>query len=154
MAKKGGKKKGGGKKKKADDGGGEQAFSDFQPLVLLPEVPEWVTLDLKLLNWNYMNFQWRVKTSTRLFAVREKLKDRHGRITELKICKEQFSAKNELKEDMATLEQCHIRGAPQDAPPIRYTIYYDFKPVDSDDPLLLVENFHVYGQDELNPSPA
>ena len=96
-----------------------------------------------------MNFQWRVKTSTRLFAVREKLKERHGRITDLKICKEQFSAKNELTNDMATLEQCHIRGAPQDAPPIRYTIYYDFKQLDSDDPLLLVENFHVYGSDEL-----
>merc|ERR1712100_214108 len=124
----GGKKKKGGKAKK-DSGGEEQKFSDFQPLVLLPEVEEWVTLDMKLLNWNYMNFQWRVKTSTRLFAVQKKIIERHGRIADLKICKEQFSERYELKDDMATLESYGIRGAPIDAPPIVYTIYYDFKPV-------------------------
>jgi ubiquitin len=44
------KKKKGGKKKKADSGGEEtQKFSDFQPLVLLPEVEEWVTLDMKVI---------------------------------------------------------------------------------------------------------
>ena len=50
-------KKKGGKKKKKDDGGGGSAAptSSFQPLVLVPVVEEWVTLDLKLLNWNYRN---------------------------------------------------------------------------------------------------
>jgi ubiquitin len=133
------KKKKGGKKKKADSGGEEtQKFSDFQPLVLLPEVEEWVTLDMKLLNWGYMNFQWRVKTDTRLFRVQEHIKERHGRIADLKICKEQFSERFELKDDMATLQSYGIRGAPADSPAIVYTIYYDFKPLDHDDPLLLV----------------
>jgi len=49
-------KKKGGKKKKDDGGGGSAApTSSFQPLVLVPVVEEWVTLDLKLLNWNYRN---------------------------------------------------------------------------------------------------
>ena len=132
-------KKKGGKKKKKDDGGGGSAAptSSFQPLVLVPVVEEWVTLDLKLLNWNYMNFHHRCKTSTRLFQVKKILADKHGRIKDLKVCKEQFAERNEMGDEMATLASYGIKGAPQEAPHVVYTMHYDFTPVDADDPLLL-----------------
>ena len=52
-------KKGGGKKKKDDGGAAVPVASSFQPLVLIPVTEQWVTLELKLLHWNYMNFQHR-----------------------------------------------------------------------------------------------
>merc|ERR1712146_494471 len=55
----------------------------------------------------------------------------------LKICKEAFAERNEMVDDMATLEAEGIQGAAQEAPQIMYTLYYDFTPCDSDDPLLL-----------------
>ena len=117
----------GGKKKKDDGGGGSAApTSSFQPLVLVPVVEEWVTLDLKLLNWNYMNFHHRCKTSTRLFQVKKILADKHGRIKDLKICKEQFAERNEMGDEMATLASYGIKGAPQEAPHVVYTLHYDF----------------------------
>ena len=131
------KKKKGGKKK--DDGGGPAApTSSFQPLVLVPIVEEWVTLDLKLLNWNYMNFHHRCKTSdTRLFQIKKLLTEKHGRIKDLKVCKEQFAERNEMTDDMMTLKAYGIKGAAQDAAHVVYTLHYDFTPMDADDPLLL-----------------
>lgn len=133
------KKKGGGKKKKKDDGPAAPSAgaSSFQPLVLIPVTEQWVTLELKLLNWNYMNFHHRCKTDTRLFQIKNLLQEKHGRTQNLKICKEAFAERNEMVDDMATLEAEGIQGAAQEAPQVMYTLYYDFTPCDSDDPLLL-----------------
>lgn len=134
-------KKGGAKKVKAkvtSGDGGESKETDFKPLVLMPETEDWVTLDLKLLNWHYLNFQMRVKITTRLFTIKNRLVERHGRITELRVCKDQFNERNEMSDDMMTLAEYGIQGAPKDAEPMVYQIYYDFKPSDHDDPLLLV----------------
>ena len=171
------KKKGGGKKKKKDDGPAAPSAgaSSFQPLVLIPVTEQWVTLELKLLNWNYMNFHHRCKTDTRLFQIKNLLQEKHGRTQNLKICKEAFAERNEMVDDMATLEAEGIQGAAQEAPQVvrraarvrtrlatcshsrlrcadsyqslffcpydcpaqMYTLYYDFTPCDSDDPLLV-----------------
>lgn len=71
-----------------------KAFDSTPPLVLEPEVEHYVTLDmrvrpslphmvpvsrgkklnwmegLQLLNWSYLNFKVRTKTTTRLFAIK------------------------------------------------------------------------------------
>ena len=113
------KKKAGGKKKKKDDGPAvPSATSSFQPLVLIPVTEQWVTLELKLLNWNYMNFHHRCKTDTRLFQIKNLLQEKHGRMQNLKICKEAFAERNEMVDDMATLEAEGIQGAAQEAPQI------------------------------------
>jgi hypothetical protein len=52
------------------------------------------------------------------FVTQKILAERHGRITDLKICKEQFVEKNAMDEDMKTLEDYNIRGASENAPPL------------------------------------
>ena len=44
-----------------------------------------------------------------------------------------------MRDDIATLEELGITGAPEDAEePVEVAIFYEFKPCDHDDPLLLV----------------
>eukprot|EP00937_MAST-01D_sp_MAST-1D-sp2_P003016 g3016.t1 len=137
MPKKKGKKKGG--KKKADSGAEPAAPVAAMPRpVLKLKSDEWVTLELKLLNWNYMNFTHKCKTDARLFQIKNLLKERHGRIANLKICKEQFAERNEMDDDMATLKSYGLVGTEKDSPtPMMYTLHYEFSPVEADDPLLL-----------------
>jgi hypothetical protein len=50
-----------------------------------------------------------------------------------------YAERNELRDDTATLEELGITGAPEDADqPMEVAIFYEFKPCDHDDPLLLV----------------
>ena len=53
------------------------------------------------------------------------------------MCQNSFAEKNELKDDMKTLQDYGIYGAPEDAEPVVVHVYYEFKPTDHDDPLLL-----------------
>ena len=139
----GGKKKGKGKKgKKGGDKKEEKAVvSNFKPLVLEEDIEYWVTLDMKLCNWEHMDFKMSVKTATHLFTIKNKLADHHGRIENLQICKHSFKDCNEMNDEMKTLEDYGIKGAPKDAiEPSIVTIIYDFKPVDHNEPLLLTSN--------------
>ncbi|CAM9533547.1 unnamed protein product, partial [Choristocarpus tenellus] len=109
------------------------------PLALMPDNERWVTLDLKLLNWKYLDFKHRVKTSTHIFTVKKMLMERHGRVTDLVLCKGAFTEANELSDEMLTLEGYGVRGAHKDAdPPVSVPLFYDFKPVSYNEPLLLV----------------
>ncbi|OQR87183.1 hypothetical protein ACHHYP_09416 [Achlya hypogyna] len=111
--------------------------ADYVPLAIPEETVELVTLDMRLLNWSYLNFKWKVKTSTRLFAVKNELEKRHGPITNLKICKDHFAEGNELTDEMMSLHEYGIDGAPEYEKEVVCQIYYDFKPTQHDNPLLL-----------------
>ena len=65
-----------------------------------------------------MNFQVKVRTDAHLFSIKKKIEERHGRITELRICKEQFSERNEMTDEMKTLQAYGIEGAPVDDPEV------------------------------------
>ena len=108
---------------------------------------------MQLLNWNYLNFKLRLRTSTRLFVLKDEIRNRHGQITDLKICRGYFAEKNELRDDMSTLQDYGIEGVPENEPEaVRVckpklnkanlsckvcVIQYDFKPKEYDNPILL-----------------
>lgn len=50
-----------------------------------------------------MNFTLKVKESTSIFSIKSILRDRHGRMDDLKICFKSFTEGNEVKDDMLTL---------------------------------------------------
>jgi hypothetical protein len=50
-----------------------------------------------------MNFTLKVKESTHIFSIKNILRDRHGRMDDLKICFKAFTESNEVKNDMLTL---------------------------------------------------
>ena len=85
-----------------------------------------------------MNSEVRVPTTTRLFQIKELLVKKHGPMRDLKICKDKFAERNELHDDVLTLEEYGIQGIPADMDPCFQEIFYDYKPADHDDPLLLV----------------
>jgi hypothetical protein len=62
-----------------------------------------IILEFKLINWKYMNFTLKVKESTNIFSIKNILRDRHGRMDDLKICFKSFTEANEVKDDMLTL---------------------------------------------------
>lgn len=50
-----------------------------------------------------MNFTLKVKESINIFSIKSILRDRHGRMDDLKICFKSFTEGNEVKNDMLTL---------------------------------------------------
>ena len=62
-----------------------------------------IILEFKLINWKYMNFTLKVKESINIFSIKSILRDRHGRMDDLKICFKSFTEGNEVKNDMLTL---------------------------------------------------
>ena len=67
---------------------------------LLVHTEKMVNLHFNLLNWPYLNFTHRCKSTTYLFSLRKVLVERHGRIKDLKICLNVFSEKTELPDEM------------------------------------------------------
>ena len=50
-----------------------------------------------------MNFSLKVKESAHIFSIKNILRDRHGRMDDLKICFKAFTESSEVKNDMLTL---------------------------------------------------
>lgn len=67
------------------------------------------------------------------------LLEHHGRVSDLILCKGAFTQANELTDEMQTLKGYGVKGAPRGVePPVIVPLFYDFKPVAYDEPLLLV----------------
>ncbi|CAM9623931.1 unnamed protein product, partial [Ectocarpus sp. 12 AP-2014] len=110
-----------------------------EPALAMPSDEEWVTLDLKLLNWKFLDFKHRVRTTTHIFTIKNLLLEHHGRVADLIVCKGAFTEANELKDEMHTLKGYGIKGAPRGVDhPVIVPLFYDFKPIAYDEPLLLV----------------
>lgn len=74
-----------------------------------------------------------------LFLKQNLLLEHHGRVDDLILCKGSFTEANELKDEMQTLKGYGIKGAPRGVDtPVIVPLFYDFKPVAYDEPLLLV----------------
>ncbi|KAG5179847.1 hypothetical protein JKP88DRAFT_158093 [Tribonema minus] len=97
---------------------------------------EWVTLDMKLLNWRYMNHKQAVRTSTHVFTIRRLLAERHGNVKDLVICHTAFTQANEMADEMKTLAEYSIKGKRKDEEPLSIIIFYDFRPNNTDALLL------------------
>lgn len=97
-----------------------------------------------------MNFSMKFKEDTYIFTIKNIIRERHGKITDLKLCFHAFTDANEIQDEMLTLLDCGIRGYPcggakteeekdleEKSVPI-VALFYDFKPSsESTDPVLL-----------------
>ena len=134
------------------------ALGSLNAGIVIPEyVPRYATLHCRLVNWVFMDFALVDVDvgKTRLFTIKRKIKQRHGKINDLKVYHGTIQPQSELKDDMKTLEELGIVGSPiEDKPGESFagqeskgtpgtakrkevTIWYDFKPDDHGDPLLL-----------------
>jgi hypothetical protein len=109
-----------------------------------------VVLNFNLLNWKYMNFSERFRDNTHVFTIKKLLRERHGRMEDMKICFNAFTESNEVADEMMTLQECGIKGVQPEVvigangqPELNYDgvprveVIYDFKPHDFSDPVLL-----------------
>jgi hypothetical protein len=65
------------KSKSSSDAGAVAAEEeDFPEIDIRPE--RWVSLQVKLITWDYLNFSILLRTSTRLFTIVDKIRERHG----------------------------------------------------------------------------
>ena len=62
------------------------------------------------MNWTYLDFDTRLRTTTPLYSIKKLLKERHGRTEELRLYKETPTSDCELTNDMLTLEQVGVEG--------------------------------------------
>ena len=99
---------------------------------------EWIALHFKLKDedWNYMNNIITVRTRTNLTVIKDMLKKKHGPLTNLVICKDEYLEKNELLCDLKTLREHGFRGGATKETAPTANLYYDFKPAGLD-PLIL-----------------
>jgi hypothetical protein len=129
------------KKKKAST----KAPADSAAPVALPvEAPvQWITLSVRLVTWGYLNFSMRLPLSARVIEIREQILARHGgsiQAEEVRIYKDDVSKRNLINDLMLTLEELDIgSGDGADDDTHENVVYYDFKPMASECPLLLSE---------------
>eukprot|EP01035_Chromulina_nebulosa_P020352 gene20352-26416_t len=94
----------------------------------------------------------KFRESTYIFTIKKLLRERHGRMDDLKICFNSFIEPNEVKNDMLTLKECNIVSKAKDVASEKsngpsfgmndenlqvYQVYYDFIPNGHEDPILL-----------------
>lgn len=138
------KKKAGGKKKKKVP---EGPVAEPEPPA---PGPPWITLSVRLVTWGYLNFTLRVPLATTIFELRERIVARHGgSISAGEVCIYREAALGQrvvLEDLMVTLAELGFGpGAPEDDlngeedGDSNAELFYDFKPMVSDCPLVLCE---------------
>eukprot|EP00605_Chrysophyceae_sp_TOSAG23-4_P000710 GSChrysophyteH1.ASY1.ANO1.794.1 assembled CDS len=103
-----------------------------------------------MLNWKYMNFAQKFRDETHIFTIKKLLAERHGRVGDMQICFNAFSGANEVKDDMLTLAECGVKGRQPEMMKNEHgmwvidessiplvQVFYDFKPLDYSDPVML-----------------
>mmetsp|Transcript_26177 Transcript_26177/g.38629 ORF Transcript_26177/g.38629 Transcript_26177/m.38629 type:complete len:150 (-) Transcript_26177:179-628(-) len=127
------------KPKKGSEDNRQNSTANFLPIIGETSKEEWVTLELKLLDWEFMDFRTTVRSDTHLFTIKDTLKRRHGQIRDLVICKNAFKENNEMQDDALTLKDYGITGNVEGTSPPVIALYYDFKTADcaNPDPILL-----------------
>ena len=89
--KKGVKKKKVKKKKKVSTSGVGDSLGGLEVQVA-EKVDHYVNCQMKLINWIFLDFELKNCNveKTRLFSIKRKIKERHGRFTNLKVCTSKF----------------------------------------------------------------
>lgn len=138
------------KKKTSNDDVNEPSSTIEKPAITTNE--KVIILEFKLLNWKYMNFSVKFRETTPIFTIKKLLRERHGRVEDLKLCLHSFTEANELNDEMLTLLEVGLKGripemklssghgsdlvVDEESIPC-FQIYYDFRPVDFSDPIML-----------------
>lgn len=115
--------------------------------------PRFVTLRMNLMGWQYSNGTLVMKEDSCIHDMLGHLTERHGNMSELKVCKGIFAEETEMTDEFKPLGDYGFVGAYEGEAPAIYEIFYDFKARNPDDPLLLcLSNAPDKKRPELPPS--
>lgn len=65
-----------------------------------------------------MDFKIRIRTDTPLFFLHKKLKERHGRMNELKLYKKSVNEDNIMLDEFKTFDDYGVPGGPKSSAPV------------------------------------
>ena len=92
---------------------------------------------MKLVTWEHLNFDVLMRSSTRLFSIVDKVRDRHGgSIGDVVLYRHQVHPQNILLDMGKTLDEVGFEGGTQDDPKDE-VVWYDYQAHSSQCPLLL-----------------
>jgi hypothetical protein len=137
---------------------GAMLLKDIAPSSIAEDM--YVILDLKLVNFSYLDFKLLVKTTTPVHLIKRQLVERHGRMSELHLFKGGVSAETEMVNgscapllaykcvqrvmaisialaDAYTLAEYGVVGKKKSDNPDTLVIFYNFIPHAHSDALLL-----------------
>jgi hypothetical protein len=91
----------------------------------------------------------KFRENTHIFTLKKILRERHGRVEDLRLCFNKFTESNEVFDEMLTLLECGLKGFPcgaatnaeekeleeKNIPTV--LLLYDFKPSNFSDPVVL-----------------
>mmetsp|Transcript_5444 Transcript_5444/g.7860 ORF Transcript_5444/g.7860 Transcript_5444/m.7860 type:complete len:108 (+) Transcript_5444:1946-2269(+) len=99
---------------------------------------EYVTVSMKLIDWSHMDFMRTLPTSTSIQTLKDIIKQHHGSITGIVICKNNFEEKNELRDGRLTLRDYGIQGSSDQSNVPCVVLHYNFKTGEAQiDPILM-----------------
>jgi hypothetical protein len=141
-------------KKKKEDKPAEEKVEEKKPTLVPTERDTFVMLRFKLISqWDFLNFEQKFRDSTHIFTIKKLLREKHGRMADLKLCFHEFSDSKRVANEMLTLKECGCEGqipAVKENPNGTYEfdeatipkvdLMYDFTPENSSDPILLFYN--------------
>ena len=95
-----------------------------------------IKLNIRLPNWNFLDFTMDVTATTPLFLVKKKIVERFGPLRDLELFVDSVAEDNKVEATLETsLEECNIVDKKKGK---EFTIYIDYKPKEPDNTLLLV----------------
>jgi hypothetical protein len=116
---------------------------------------DWVHLEVKLINWEFANFDVCLRQGTPISTIMRKIAEKHGRIDDLKLYRSPPDEKSVFTDEDLTLTLADhgFLGGPKEDDEEKYTVFYDFRPALSD-PLLLKEPQLILPDDPMGMSNA
>lgn len=96
---------------------------------------EWVHLDLKLIDWSFMDKTRIMKLDTTVHTVKETLREYHGgNVSKLTLCNGAYQECNELRDDKRTLKDMGITGSSNKNEAPIVVMFYNFIPDGREEP--------------------
>ena len=96
---------------------------------------EWVHLDLKLIDWSFMDKTRIMKLDTTVHTVKETLREFHGgNVSKLTLCAGAYQESNELRDDKRTLKDMGITGSSNKNEAPIVVMFYNFIPDGREEP--------------------
>ena len=96
---------------------------------------EWVHLDLKLIDWSFMDKTRIMKLDTTVHTVKETLREWHGgNLRKLTLCAGAYQESNELRDDKRTLKDMGITGSSNKNEAPIVVMFYNFIPDGREEP--------------------
>jgi hypothetical protein len=91
-----------------------------------PEPADFVNVDIRMLNWRFMNFSVVLRATTTLKQIATMIEARHGKVADLRLFSSPPSLQSEITNLALRLEDLGYKGSAPEHPE-NMILFYDYK---------------------------